>query len=286
MPDVADNVGVREAQVVALCDRDESRLRRAEAMLKSAFEEEAGQAEAAGDIERAADLREDAKNLRTFTSTTEMFRKAGLDLVDIITTPRAHAPISVEALEAGAHVFCQKPMTRTWLECLPVLEAVEKSGKLFGCAENMIYESPWYDAKRQVDSGAIGEPLLMFLSFGLHEALPVRWSPEISGGGALLDMGVHALVTSWFVSGFHRVPARAKATAPVGVCIRMPERLIGGRFERICVEDDAHVLFEFEDQSDGSRVAVHVEAFPCHIASMPAAVNIQCHSHRVLSFEL
>lgn len=42
-------------------------------------------------------------------------------------------------------------------------------------------------------------------------------------------------------------------------------------------------------QGMGGRVtalAVHVEAFPCHIASMPAAVNIQCHSHRVMSFEL
>ena len=35
-----------------------------------------------------------------------------------------------------------------------------------------------------------------------------------------------------------------------------------------------------------TSLAVHVESFPCHIASMPAAVNIQCHSHRVLSFEL
>ncbi|HZX09749.1 MAG TPA: fumarate hydratase, partial [Acidobacteriota bacterium] len=42
-------------------------------------------------------------------------------------------------------------------------------------------------------------------------------------------------------------------------------------------------------QGMGGRItslAVHVEAFPCHIASMPAAVNVQCHSHRVLTFEL
>lgn len=42
-------------------------------------------------------------------------------------------------------------------------------------------------------------------------------------------------------------------------------------------------------QGMGGRItslAVHVEAFPCHIASMPAAVNVQCHSHRVISFEL
>jgi fumarate hydratase subunit alpha len=42
-------------------------------------------------------------------------------------------------------------------------------------------------------------------------------------------------------------------------------------------------------QGMGGRItalAVHIEAFPCHIASMPAAVNIQCHSHRVMNFEL
>lgn len=42
-------------------------------------------------------------------------------------------------------------------------------------------------------------------------------------------------------------------------------------------------------QGMGGRItalAVHVESFPCHIASMPAAVNIQCHSHRVMNFEL
>jgi len=253
---------VREAQVVALCDTDESRLRRAEAALKAGYEEQANQAEAEGDPDRAADLdlRNDANELKTYASSTEMFRSAGLDLADIITTPKTHAPLSVEALKAGVNVLCQKPMTRHWLECLPVLEAVEESGKLFGCMENMIYESPWYDAKKQVDSGTVGEPLLMFISFGVREALPVRWSPEASGGGALIDMGIHALVTSWFICGFRRELAWAKAAEPVGIAIRMPERLIRGRFERVAVEDDAHVLFELEDPESGATSLVHVEA--------------------------
>jgi len=251
---------VREAQVVALCDADESRLRRAEAALKAGYEEQAGQAEAQGDLDRAADLRNDANELKTYPSATEMFRSAGLDLADIITTPSTHAPLSVEALKAGANVLCQKPMTRHWLECLPVLEAVDESGKLCGCVENMIYESPWYDAKKQVDSGVVGEPLLMFISFGVREALPVRLSPEASGGGALIDMGIHALVTSWFICGFRRQLAWAKAAEPVGIAIRMPERLIQGRFERVAVEDDAHVLFELEDPESGATTLLHVEA--------------------------
>ncbi len=251
---------VREAKVVALCDTDPPRLRRAEAALKTAYEEQAIQAEAEGDSDRAADLRNDASELNAYASATEMFGSAGLDLADIITTPKTHAPLSVEALKAGVNVLCQKPMTRHWLECVPVLEAVEESGKLFGCMENMIYESPWYDAKKQVDSGMVGEPLLMFISFGVREALPVRWSPEASGGGALIDMGIHAMVTSWFICGFRRQLAWAKAAEPVGIAIRMPERLIQGRLERVAVEDDAHVLFELEDPGSGATTLVHVEA--------------------------
>ena len=251
---------VREAQVVALCDPDPVRLRRAEAALKAGYEEEAQQAEAAGGAERAADLRGDAKELKTYTSATEMFCSAGLDLADIISSPKTHGPLSVEALRAGVNVLCQKPMTRHWLECLPVIEAVEASGKLFGCMENMIYESPWYDTKKLVDSGVVGDPLLMFISFGVREAIPIRWDPEASGGGSLIDMGVHALVTAWFICGFERELAWAKATAPVGVAIRMPERLIRGKFEQVAVEDDAHVAFELADRATGARTLLHVEA--------------------------
>lgn len=251
---------VREAQVVALCDPDPVRLRRAEAAFKAGYEEEAQQAEAAGEAERAADLRRDAKELKTYASATEMFASARLDLADIISSPKTHGPLSVEALRAGVNVLCQKPMTRHWLECLPVLEAVDETGKLYGSVENMIYESPWYDAKKLVDSGVVGDPLLLFISFGVREAIPIRWSAEASGGGSLIDMGIHALATAWFICGFERELTWAKATAPVGVAIRMPERLVRGRFEQVAVEDDAHVAFEMADRATGARTVLHVEA--------------------------
>ena len=254
---------VREAQVVALCDTDPARLRRAEAALKAAYEAQAAEAETAGDADRAADLRSDASELKTYESATEMLRDAGIDLADIISPPRTHAPLTIEALEAGANVLCEKPMTRTWLECPPVLEAVEASGRLCGCMENFLYESPWYDAKKQVDRGTVGEPLALFLSFGLQEVLPVRWSAAASGGGALTDMGIHALVTAWFICGFGRELVSAKAAAPVGIAIRAPERLVGGTLERVEVEDDAHVLFELRHPAGGATTLVHVEASWC-----------------------
>lgn len=251
---------VRDSQVVALCDTDQSRLDRAAATLKTEYEKEARQAEIAGDTGRAHDLRQDAKDLKTYQDADEMLQQAGLDLVDIITPPRTHAPLSIRALRSGVNTLCAKPMTRNWLECLPVLEAVEQTGKLFGCAENMLYESPWYDTRKLVDSGAVGEPLLLSISFGIKDVLPIRWDPEMSGGGALIDMGIHALVTSWFILGFHCNPVWAKAVDPVGIAIRMPERLVAGRFERVEVEDDAHVLFGFEDPGTGARTQVFTES--------------------------
>lgn len=251
---------VREARVVALCDANEARLHQAAAALETAFEEEARQAEAAGESQRARDLRQDAKDLKLYTDAGAMLQAAGLDLVDVVASPKAHAPLAVAALRAGVNVFCEKPMTRTWLECLPVLEALRDSGRLFGCAENLIFESPWYDAKKQVDAGSVGEPLLFNISFGIREVLPVRWNPDLSGGGALTDMGVHAIVTAWFICGLGRRAVRAQAVRPVGVALRMPERLVGGVFEQMAVEDDAHVVIDLEDPATGSRTALQIEA--------------------------
>ncbi len=251
---------VREAKLAAVCETNPDRLARAVAAVKAAFEDEARQQEAAGDTARAAELRSDAAELKGYADAATMCRAGGLDMVDIIAPPKAHASLSVLALEAGLHVFCEKPMTRTWLECLPVLEAVQASGKQFCCAENLMFESPWYDAKKQLDSGTIGQPLLMNISFGIREVLPVRWSPELSGGGALTDMGVHAIATAWFICGFGQKPVRAQAVRPIGVALRMPERLVNGALEKVAVEDDAHVVFDLECPTTGSRTMVHIEA--------------------------
>ena len=251
---------VREAQLAAVCDSNPDRLARAVAAVKDRFEEEARQQEAAGDATRAAELRADAAEVKGYADAGAMFAAAGLALVDIVAPPRAHAPLAIQALEAGLHVFCEKPMARNWLECLPVLEAVQASGRQFCCAENLMFESPWYDAKKQLDFGAVGQPLLASLSLGIREVLPIRWNPEASGGGALTDMGIHAIATAWFLCGFGLRPTRAQAVRPVGIALRMPERFVRGTLEQVAVEDDAHLLFDLECPATGSRTMVQIEA--------------------------
>ena len=251
---------VREAKVVALCDIDENRLRMAEKKLKSVLEEEAKLAEEKADDERKRELLEDVNELKTYTKFSQMIRSESLDVVHILTPPKSHASLAIQALHSGFHVMCEKPMARNWLECLPILEAVKETGRFYQHSEQLIFESPWYDTKKFVDAGVIGEPLLMFFPHTIGEAKPVRWNAALSGGGSLTDMGAHGIVTSWFIFGFHRNPTRVKAVEPYGIGIKMRNRLIRGLLLEPEVEDDAHIVVDFEDGRTGSRVTVHIEA--------------------------
>lgn len=252
---------IDEAKVVALCDTSEVALQRAEYMLKKIFHQHAKAAEERGDTDAANRLREDANGVKCYTQIKEMLENEELELVDITSPPISHVSIAVEALKSGVNVMCEKPMARTWLECQEIVEAVAESGKLYQHNENLIYDYSWYGLRKFLDSGVIGEPLTVFLSMAIGDAKSIRWNANMSGGGALIDMGIHAITTIWFALGFDRkCPTKVKATEPHGIGIKMPKRLVKGVYQNVHVEDDAHIMVEFEDQGTGSWTTVHIEA--------------------------
>ena len=120
---------IEEAKLVALCDINESSVKKALYWTKKTFEEEIKKAEEEGDIERAKRLKEDIGEIRIYTDHSKMFKEESLDLADILTPVRYHAPLAIETLKKGINVMGTKPMARTWLECCEMVEAVEKSGK-------------------------------------------------------------------------------------------------------------------------------------------------------------
>ena len=180
--------------------------------------------------------------------------------MDICTQPFLHTPLSIQALEAGIHVMCEKPLSRSWLESERLIPAIQRSGKLYQHNENWLWDPDYYTAKKLVDAGAVGEPILMFLAqaHGGPEGNPRFWNPAFGGGGALLDNGIHAIGAAWFVCGMDKKPTLVKAAEPFGMSIRMPERIIDGKFQQITVDDDAHILIRFESE-DGRWATAHVE---------------------------
>ncbi len=251
---------IREAELVSLCDVSESALREAQRITRKVYLDRARRAEEDGDEDLYERLKEDAESLRIYNDVDEMLSKEDLDLVDICTPTKFHSVLAIKALKHDVNVMAEKPMARTYLECLEVVEAVEDSGKLYQHNENWLYSPVWYNMRKFIESGVIGELQLTFLAtaHGGPEWASWFWDPEIAGGGSLLDNGVHAITCSWFLSGFDRRPTVVKAAEPYGICIRMKTRILQGRFKRFEVEDDAHVIIRFEGD-DGSWSTAHVE---------------------------
>ncbi|HIE09346.1 MAG TPA: Gfo/Idh/MocA family oxidoreductase, partial [Armatimonadetes bacterium] len=265
---------IPEAKIVALCDVSDSNLNATLKRMQELYLARAERAEKEGDKERAEQLRQDLKEVRVYKDFRRMLRQVKPDLVDVCTMPDTHHLISVEALRQGAHVMCEKPMARTWLECLEVVEAVSETGKFYQHNENWLFDPVYYTMRKVIEAGLIGDVVAIFLNTSHMgpENMPHFWDPMVDGGGALLDNGVHAIGASWFLAGLEKRPQRVKAAEPSGITIRMRSRILGGTYREFKVEDDGHILIWFEDPDSGAWATAHVEGSWSGSDSLPTMV--------------
>lgn len=87
----------------------------------------------------------------------ELLEREDIDAIVITTPDNVHAGIAVEALNAGKHVYCEKPLAITVEDCDRILDAWRQSGKHFMIGFNMRYMNMYRTMKAIVDSGEIGE---------------------------------------------------------------------------------------------------------------------------------
>jgi len=129
------------------------------------------------------------------SETLEPLLVGDVDAV-IVSTPNAtHIPLSVQAVEAGAHVLCEKPLAGSLAEARPLVEAVAVRKRLFKMGANHQTFPSVLAALEQVRSGELGplQRVRIALGHSRFEALP-HWfrDPAQAGGGTLLDNGSHA----------------------------------------------------------------------------------------------
>lgn len=131
----------------------------------------------------------------------------------IVATPTHIAPkIALAALAAGKHVLVEKPFGRTANEILPAVELASERRLALKVGYNHRYHPALAKAHELSAQGAIGRPLFLRCVYG-HGGRPGyehewRSRPEISGGGELLDQGVHALdLFRWFAGEFAEAAA-------------------------------------------------------------------------------
>jgi predicted dehydrogenase len=112
----------------------------------------------------------------------------------VIATPSAlHADQCIRAFEGGAALFCQKPLGRTAAEVQGVLDSARAADRLLGVDLSYRHTAAMQAIRERVRAGDLGQVFAADLTF--HNAYGPQsgwfWDPKLSGGGCLIDLGVH-----------------------------------------------------------------------------------------------
>ena len=137
-----------------------------------------------------------AEGAKVYEDYKELLKDESIDVVHVLTPNRSHGFITVDALEAGKHVMCEKPMAKTAADAKAMVDAAKRTGKLLTIGYQNRQNASSIYAKALCDNGELGE-----LYYGKAVAIRRRAVPtwgvflnaEEQGGGPLIDIGTHAL---------------------------------------------------------------------------------------------
>jgi len=171
-----------------------------------------GYLKAVADIskDRAEELAANYPGVTAYSDWQEMIQRDDLDLIIVSTTNNWLAPITLAAVNTGKHVLVEKPAACHFSELDPVIEAAEKNRVKVMIGYNLRCHPAFIKSMKIVRSGMIG-PLLYIRGRYGHGGRPGyekewRAKPAISGGGELLDQGVHLIdLSRWFLGDFNHV---------------------------------------------------------------------------------
>ena len=178
-----------KAEIVALCDMSEPLLAEYSAVYPGA---------------------------RTCKTVDEMFAGGGLDAVSVALPNYLHAPVTVAALHAGCHVLCEKPMATNAREAEQMLQASRETGKKLMIHFNYRFSQPSRFLKRYVDEGHLGQVYYAHTRWLRARGIPKLggWFgiKALSGGGPLIDLGVHRLDLAMWLMGYPRAISVSAST--------------------------------------------------------------------------
>jgi predicted dehydrogenase len=140
---------------------------------------------------------------RQYSNVTELLEAGDVDALIVGTPNYLHAPETIAALKAGVHVMVEKPMAMNAAEAEAMIKASQKSGALLMVAHCWRFDPEVLWLKEQVEQDRLGQ-IIRTKGYGVH----ANWGPggwftqkKLAGGGALADMGIHALDTARFLLG-------------------------------------------------------------------------------------
>jgi len=169
------------------------------------------------------------------TDWRNVVHRADVDLVVVATPNHLLAPVSIAALKSGKHVLCEKPLGRNVRESERIVAAARTGGGTLKTGFNHRHHPALDRAKKEVEQATIGRVLYLRCRYG-HGGRPgydKEWRADrtLSGGGELLDQGVHVVdLMRWLVGDFEEVFGVTRTA-----------------YWKMKVEDNAFALFKAKD---------------------------------------
>jgi predicted dehydrogenase len=161
-------------------------------------------------------------------SVQELLADPAIDMVINLTIPRVHAEVDLAILEAGKHVYSEKPLALDTTESERLLALAETNGLRVGCAPDTFLGGGIQTCRKLIDDGWIGEPIAATAFMMSHG--PESWHPDPAfyyhrGGGPLFDMGPYYLTTLVNLLGpVRRVTGSARASFSTRTITSQPKR--------------------------------------------------------------
>ena len=190
-----------------------------------------------------------------YSDYKELLKSSGVDAVSICTWNNMHATIAIDALAAGKNVLCEKPMAINTGQALEMHQAQKDSGKLLMIGFVRRFGNDCAILKDFIEAGDLGDIYYAKANYIRRNGNPGGWfsDKQRSGGGPLIDLGVHVLDLVRYLAGSPKpVSVYAAVFDPLGnrEHIKIPKSYVSSDHSagEVCdVEDMAAAMIRFDN---------------------------------------
>ncbi len=214
-------------------------------------------------VKERADKTAEEFGCKAFYSFEDVLKCGEIDVIHICTPHYLHAPMAIAAMNAGKHVFCEKPMAIKPSDAQNMIDTAKKTGKTLGICFQNRYRNVAMQAKRIIDSNVLGKikgaraNVFWKRDRDYYASGDWRGKWDTEGGGVLINQSIHTLdMLNWLCGGAQELKAHVD-TFELSDCIE--------------VEDSAFVNLRFKDGANALFTATNVYA-----ADSPIEVDIVC----------
>lgn len=197
---------------------------------------------------------EDAK---VYTDYRALLEDETIEVIHVCTPNKSHSFITVDALEAGKHVMCEKPMAKTTADAKKMIEAAKRTGKKLTIGYQNRFRPDSQYLYKACQRGDLGDIYFAKAHAIRRRAVPtwgVFLNEEEQGGGPLIDIGTHALdLTLWMMDNYKPKMVAGSVYHKLGEQRETANAWGDWDIDEFTVEDSA---FGFITMEDGSTIVL------------------------------